>query len=526
MDLNTIALWLGAVLAGSLFLRSARAPHRPVGWLVVTGAILLCAGLGWLWFPDSVGLVVGPLALVTILLPTWLHNAGIRASRQSRYPRARSLLRVASWLHPFDNWRSTPRIFEAFELAHLGRVDDAVALLGLLAQGEGQVALVAEAHRLRLQRRWLELKVLAERNGLLALQREPSLFALYLRALGELGELDKLADFMRAQEATVIGLGAFDVAILYLFAFSGQVELARQAVAAARPAFEESDRALWVALAAEHAGDVELARQLFGRLRGAADAQARQHAERHIEQLRRAAPVAIPSPRVLETITHFARMAAQRRDLIPNSPGRQTARAVTTTLIVMNVLIYFWGSFPGLRETRDDFIARWAFNAKKIAAGEYWRLLSYLFSHGNAIHVGMNMAGLWALGPFVERAFGRLRFCVIYLFSGCAGSAVYLILYQAHVKAADDLVGASGCLMGLLGATAAVMVRAWFRERAAIAGQLFWRLLAVIALQVWFDSRTPEVAGLAHMVGLAGGFLAGLVLRERVSSRESIASLA
>ncbi len=527
MDLNTIALWLGAVMAGSLFLRTIRAPHRPVGWLLVTGSILTTAGLGWLLFPSSVGYVTGMLAFVFILLPSWLQSAGTRASRQSRYGRARRLLGVAAWLHPFDGVRSAPRLFEAFELAHLGRVDDAVALLRVLAQGNGQIALVAEAHRLRLQRRWNELKAFAERNGLQALQREPTLFTLYLRALGELGELDKLADFMRAHEPTVIGLGAFDMSILYLFAFSGQIELTRQAVGSTRPLFEDSDRELWVALAAEHAGDAELARQLFGRLRSAANEPVRQHAERHLEQLRHATPAFVPSRRVMDTVAHFARLASQRRDLIPNSPGRPTARTVTVTLVVVNVLIYLWGSFPDFRETRNDFIERWAFNAKKIFDDrEYWRLLSYLFSHGNAIHVGMNMAGLWALGPFVERAYGRARFCVIYLFSGCFGSAVYLILYQLNQKAGDDLVGASGCLMGLLGATVAVMVRAWFRERAAIAGQLFWRLLAIVALQVWFDSRTPEVAGLAHLVGLAGGFLAGLALREQVSSRESIASLA
>ncbi len=40
----------------------------------------------------------------------------------------------------------------------------------------------------------------------------------------------------------------------------------------------------------------------------------------------------------------------------------------------------------------------------------------------------MNLLGLWALGPFVERAFGRWRFSLIYLFSGFLGSVVYLCL--------------------------------------------------------------------------------------------------
>ena len=69
-------------------------------------------------------------------------------------------------------------------------------------------------------------------------------------------------------------------------------------------------------------------------------------------------------------------------------------------------------------------------------------------------------------------------------------------------------------------------MRAWVRQRAAIARQIFLRLLAVVALQVAFDYSTPEVAGLAHAVGLLGGFLAALLLREGVSAQRSVEPLA
>jgi len=55
--------------------------------------------------------------------------------------------------------------------------------------------------------------------------------------------------------------------------------------------------------------------------------------------------------------------------------------------------------------------------------------------------------------------------------------------------------------MGLLGATGAIMLRAWVRQRASVARQIFLRLLLVVALQVYFDQTTPQVAGLAHALG-------------------------
>jgi len=525
MDLNTIALWLATVPAGTLFLKSVRAPQRALGWVFVTALVLLCALCGWLLFPDSVGYLTGALALSFILLPTWIHNAAARASNHFQYGRARRLFRIAALLHPLDGWREMPRLFEAFELAHDGKLEEAVALLRILTQSTSSVAQVAEAHRLRLLGRWRELKALAERNGLATLKRDASLFVLYLRALGELGEVDNLAEYMRAHEQTLIGSGAFDAGILYLFAFSGHIELTRQALVGSRQVYSESAREFWVALAAEHAGDVAQAQRGFKRLRDTGDAQTRERAARHLDNLLLAPAPAPPSPRTQAIVTHFARLAGQRQNLIPNSPRVRTERTLVLALICVNVAAYLGMYFPHWFNPPEALGADWAFYAPDILTGQWWRVLSYLFTHANLIHLVMNMAGLWVLGPFIERAFGRARFAVIYLFSGCVGSAVYLALFWYGIVKPEPLVGASGCIMGLLGATIALMARAWLRDRASIAAQLFFRLLAVVALQVWFDYRTPQIAGLAHMLGLGGGFLAGLVLRERVSTAQSVANL-
>jgi rhomboid protease GluP len=90
----------------------------------------------------------------------------------------------------------------------------------------------------------------------------------------------------------------------------------------------------------------------------------------------------------------------------------------------------------------------------------------------------------------------------------------------------EELVGASGCIMGLLGATGAVMLRAWVRQRAPVAKQIFFRLLLVVALQVYFDQTTPQVAGLAHALGLFGGFVSALLLKEVVTPKQSVVRLA
>ncbi|HYQ40520.1 MAG TPA: rhomboid family intramembrane serine protease [Polyangiaceae bacterium] len=530
MDPNTIALWFAGIQALSMFSRSARASRQSLGWAAVSGFVLLTAAVGWLRFRDHVGYVSFALTLLLISLPRWAHTSAARALKRSEYRRAYRFASLAALLHPADGWRQLPSLFHAFELAQAGKIAEAEARLSALEGSESGVAATARAHRLRLLERWDEIKLLAERAGLHALIRDPSLLVLYLRALGELDESHNLAEFMLTQESTLLSGEVLEPAFLYLFVYTGHVELARQVLASATPDYDDETREAWLALASLHAGNFEQAQHAFTQLRQSKNPSIRERAKRYLCILATAPAYQPPSARTAHIVTHFARVFANRQNLILNHPAQRVRRRVTTTLVLVNALIYAWGSYPlMLLATGDDFGERWAFIAPEILSGEWWRMFSYMFVHANWLHLVMNLLGLWVLGPFVERAFGWLRFGLIYLFSGFTGSVVYLCIawYQLFDPHAEPhaLVGASGCIMGLLGATGAVMLRAWLVHRAPMAKQILLRLLVVVALQVTFDYNTPQVAGLAHALGLLGGFVAGLLLRERVSAQRSVQPL-
>jgi len=524
MDLNDVALWLAALFTLSLFTRSVRARGRQLGWVIVSGAIGVASAAAWLWFRDTAGYIGGVLVLALILTPTWAHNAASRALRQFSYRRARWLASLAATLHPLDGWPALPRLFHAFQLAHEGKTTEADALLLVVAGGEGSAASIARAQRLQILGRWRELKESVENAGLPAGAQEPSVLALYLRALGELGEVEELAEFMRANEPALLAAGVLEPALLYLFAFTGQVTLTERTLDSALLPHSDDTRAAWLALATKSAGDADRARVMYSKLRSSADAQISERARHFYNRLSVAPADDPPTPRTQSIVMYFAQGFVMRQSLTLNARGQRGERGVTVFLIATNTAIYALGSYPFFAATRDSFGALWAFNAAAIFSGERWRLVSYLFVHANALHLLMNMGGLWVLGPFVERAYGRLRFSLIYLCSGLAGSALYLLLGKLNLRQ-DDLVGASGCIMGLLGATGAVMLRAWFTQRTPMAGQMFLRLLLAVAFQVAFDYNTPQVAGLAHAAGLVGGFLAGLLLREGVSPARSVSAL-
>jgi len=87
------------------------------------------------------------------------------------------------------------------------------------------------------------------------------------------------------------------------------------------------------------------------------------------------------------------------RDLKPAEIGAVLTVPIgsTGTGVVVNAAVYLLGSFPGLFETRPDFVERWAFVAPDILSGDWWRAFSYLFIHANALHLLMNL-GLEVIG--------------------------------------------------------------------------------------------------------------------------------
>jgi membrane associated rhomboid family serine protease len=129
-----------------------------------------------------------------------------------------------------------------------------------------------------------------------------------------------------------------------------------------------------------------------------------------------------------------------------------------------------------------------------VADGDYYRLLTSTFLHFGLLHIALNMYCLFLLGPALEQALGRLRFGVLYLLSGLAGSALSYALGPANEMAA----GASGAVFGLFAAYYVLE-----RKRGGDATQI----TATIAINLFFSFSVPGIDWRGHVGGLIGGAL-------------------
>jgi membrane associated rhomboid family serine protease len=184
-----------------------------------------------------------------------------------------------------------------------------------------------------------------------------------------------------------------------------------------------------------------------------------------------------------------------------------------------------------------------------IARGQIWRLFTPIFLHAGIIHLVSNLAMQLRIGLFLEFQWGRVKYLTVYILAGIfaeTASAVFL---------PDALgVGASGALMGIMGAWVTELLLHWgqpssdsstsssvrqerltgsgdiaidlfsppsvisTREAAIIADETHNQRIAQLMIAlinigiIMAFSLTPLIDWAAHLFGLIGGVIIGCAL--------------
>ena len=153
-----------------------------------------------------------------------------------------------------------------------------------------------------------------------------------------------------------------------------------------------------------------------------------------------------------------------------------------------------------------------------VAVPERLTLLSYMFFHGDILHLGGNMLFLWVFGDNVEDAVGHLKFLFFYLACGVVAAIVHSMM---SANSTVPLIGASGAVAGVIAAYLMLhpRVKVWVLVFKAIPMQISalfalgawiaWQIVMVVMPQV------GPVAWWAHIGGLIAGAVLIILLRRR-----------
>ncbi len=188
-----------------------------------------------------------------------------------------------------------------------------------------------------------------------------------------------------------------------------------------------------------------------------------------------------------------------------------TTAIVTRILVALNVIVYLItvAQGSGINSPGGSLFDKWLLFGPAVAHGDWWRLLTACFLHAGIWHIAVNMYALWWLGSVVESAIGPLRFTLLYLGSGLAGSAGALLW-----KPLAPTVGASGAIFGILGAG---LILEW-RATGRLMGGFAVMILINLAFTFGFSSFI-SVGG--HVGGLIGGLAGTAIIVARGRHRET-----
>lgn len=147
--------------------------------------------------------------------------------------------------------------------------------------------------------------------------------------------------------------------------------------------------------------------------------------------------------------------------------------------------------------------------------GQWWRLITYMFLHGNIWHIGFNMWCLWDLGQLCESLYGRWTYAMIYFLTGIAAG-----LASVGWNPGAMSVGASGAIFGLAGALAASYYLGEFSLpsvaiRPALRSLVFFigfNVVLGIGYNVFLGGNYGNVDNAAHIGGLISGLSLGAII--------------
>ena len=177
----------------------------------------------------------------------------------------------------------------------------------------------------------------------------------------------------------------------------------------------------------------------------------------------------------------------------------------TKKIIAINILTFIAGKFnPAIVHmgAKVDY---------KIYYGDWYRLFTPIFLHGNLQHLAINCYSMNSIGGTMESIMSPRTFLATYFISGITGN-----LLSYYVGSAPRAVGSSTGIAGLLGALGIYAVR----HRGILRTDYMMRgVMQTIVLNIWSGLSSSRIDNMGHLGGLLGGAAACYLIGPRYRRR-------
>lgn len=182
---------------------------------------------------------------------------------------------------------------------------------------------------------------------------------------------------------------------------------------------------------------------------------------------------------------------------------------IVSILIVINILLWFIVHFLPFDFGAYLFYSGAGHNFSIHEYGEYWRIITPIFLHGDLMHTIFNSFALVLFGPALEQMLGKFKFIIAYLLTGIIGN---IGTYLVNPTSMTFHIGASGAIYGIFGIYIFMVL---FRKHLIDAGN------AQIVTTIFFIGLVmtfirPGINIFAHVFGFIGGVAIGPLILNNV----------
>jgi rhomboid protease GluP len=215
----------------------------------------------------------------------------------------------------------------------------------------------------------------------------------------------------------------------------------------------------------------------------------------------------------------------------PRPPQQQRRRhwahaPATYWLVGINCAVFLFTLFQSHSLVGPDFQDKWSQallcnGGAVLKWGQWWRVVTAVFTHFGWIHIGLNMWCLWNLGLLGEPLLGEFGMVAVFLLTGVAGNLLSIALHPGFPPDSGYLpsngvlsAGASGAVFGLAGVLLMLLrspllpIPPLELKKLRRSVWYFAIINLVIGIGADFAQRVVQVDNMAHL----GGFLSGLAL--------------
>lgn len=180
---------------------------------------------------------------------------------------------------------------------------------------------------------------------------------------------------------------------------------------------------------------------------------------------------------------------------------------VTSLFLLLNLSVFLLITLAGGTTKTRLLLTFGAYYKPLVLSGDWYRLITPVFIHIGWEHLLFNCFAIYIFAPGLEQILGRLRYAIMYLFSGISGFVATFLFADPSVLAA----GASGAIFGVYGMYAFLV-----RYRKDIM-DLFSRktIMPILIFGIISTFAVPGISISGHLGGLVFGYLSGYLLVKR-----------